>query len=190
VRVTLTDTAGLRAGGDEVESEGVARARAALEQSVIVLWVVDAAVPLDEVDRGVAARLSGRRVLVALNKRDLPQRVRAEEVTVLLGEAPGAVVAVSATRGDGIADLLAALGRLLAGPEGLGGAVANRRHAEALECAHAALARARAAAAAGAPGEIVALELNEALAALGEVTGETVREDVLERIFSRFCVGK
>jgi len=190
VRVTLTDTAGWRDGGDSIENEGVARARAALEQSAVVVWVVDGAAPLDATDRGIAARLAGRRVLVALNKADLPPRVRAGEVAALAAVAPDAVVAVSAARGDGVPELRAALGALLTGPRGLSGAVANPRHVEALGRTRAALARAREAAGAGAPGEIVALELREGLAALGEVTGETIAADALERIFSRFCIGK
>ena len=190
VRVTLTDTAGLRAGGDEVESEGVARARAALEESAVVMWVVDGAAPLQEEDRQIAARLAGRSVLVALNKRDLAPALEAQEVERTLGGDSGLAIRVSATRGDGVAELLSALGRLLAGERGLGGAVGNRRHADALERARAAAGRAHAAAGSGAPGEIVALELREALDSLGEVTGGTVGEDLLERIFSRFCIGE
>ena len=73
---------------------------------------------------------------------------------------------------------------------GLAGAVANPRHADALSRARAALGRATAAAEQGAPGEIVALELRESLAAVGEVTGRNASEELLERIFARFCVGK
>jgi tRNA modification GTPase len=104
-------------------------------------------------------------------------------------------------RGDGLDALRGALAELLgaeagvsaaAAPRagGLAGAAGNPRHAEALERSRAALVRASAAAAAGLPGEIVALELRESLAALGEVTGRTIGEDLLDRIFSRFCVGK
>jgi len=190
VRVTLTDSAGLRHGGDEAESEGVRRAREALAEAAAVIWVVDAAAPLAAEDHAIATRLAGRRVLVALNKRDLPAVVGPGAAAALLAVPPGAVVEVSATRGDGLAQLRAALGALLSGGRGLAGAVANRRDAEALERARAALARAGAVAAEGAPGEIVALELREALGALGEVSGRTLGGDVLERIFSRFCVGK
>jgi len=77
-----------------------------------------------------------------------------------------------------------------AGPGGFAGVVSNPRHAEALTRAREALGRARAAAEDGAPGEIVSLELHETLEAIGEVTGEAVDEDLLERIFSRFCIGK
>ena len=190
VRVTLADTAGLREGGDEAEREGVARARAAREESAGVLWVVDASAPLDAEDRRVAARLADRRVILALNKCDLPCAVEVRAVEASLGAGPFAAVATSATRGDGIAELRSALGRLLAGAGGFAGVVANPRHAEALGRAREALGRARAVAVDGAPGEVVSLELHEALQAIGEVTGETVDEDLLERIFNRFCIGK
>jgi tRNA modification GTPase len=190
VRVTLVDTAGLREGSDEAESEGVARARTALEESAVVLWVVDTSTPLDAEDRRVAARLAGRRAILALNKCDLPGVVEVRELEEMLGGRPFVVVETAATRGDGVTELRSALGRLLAGPGGFAGAVSNPRHAEALERARGALGRAHAAAVDGAPGEIVSLELHESLLAVGEVTGATVDEDLLERIFSRFCIGK
>jgi len=190
VRVTLVDTAGLREGGGPAEREGVARARAALEESAVVLWVVDVSAPLDPEDRRIAASLAERSVLVALNKCDLPGVVEVRALDEALGAPPFAAVATSAIRGDGIAELHAALARLLAGPGGLAVAVANPRHAEALGRARDALGRAHAAALESAAGEIVSLELHEALRAIGEVTGESVDEDLLERIFSRFCIGK
>jgi tRNA modification GTPase len=211
VRVTLSDTAGLRESEEPVEAMGIARARGALEGCPVALWVVDGAEPLASEDRWIAERLRAKRVLVALNKRDLPAATRAEQVTVLLDGAPAGaggpapdggpgrhagapahVVAVSAARREGLDELRAALGALL-GAGGAGGhaaAVGNARHAEALGRARAALARARAIAARGEPGEIVSLELREGLAAIGEVTGKAMGEDVLERIFSRFCIGK
>ena len=190
IRVTLTDTAGLREGGGEAESEGVARARAALERSGLVIWVIDAAAALEEGDRALAASLAERRVIVALNKSDLPAVVGRAEVEALAGASPCAWARVSARTGAGVRELESTLARLLAGDGGTAGAVANPRHVEALERALAALARAREAAADRAPGEIVALELRESLGAVGEVTGETVSEDLLDRIFRRFCVGK
>jgi tRNA modification GTPase len=190
VRVTLADTAGLREGGDPAEREGVARALAALEESAVVLWVVDASAPLDAEDRRIATRLADRRMILALNKCDLPRVVEVRVLEEALGGRPCVAVATSAVRGDGITELRSALGRLLAGPGGFAGVVASPRHAEALGRASEALGRARVAAVEGAPGEIVSLELHEALQAIGEVTGETVDEDLLERIFSRFCIGK
>ncbi len=103
------------------------------------------------------------------------------------------VVEVSAITGQGVQQLGVALGGLLGadgGAPALASAVANPRHIEALERARAALGRGTSAARAGLPGEIVALELREGLSCLGEVTGRTLGDDLLERIFSRFCVGK
>ena len=99
---------------------------------------------------------------------------------------------VSAVTGDGLDELRATLGALLGAGRngGLTGAVANPRHTDALARARAALGRASDAAAAGSPGEIVALELRESLAAIGEVSGRQASEELLERIFARFCIGK
>jgi tRNA modification GTPase len=190
--VTLSDTAGLRESVEPVEAIGIARAREALEGCPVALWVVDGAEPLASEDRWIAERLRSKRVLVALNKRDLPAVTRAAQVTALLDGEPVRVVAVSAARNEGLEELRVALASLL-GAEGAGGhagAVGNARHAEALGRARDALARASAIAGRGAPGEIVALELRESLAAIGEVTGRSVGEDLLDRIFSRFCIGK
>jgi tRNA modification GTPase len=231
VRVTLSDTAGLRESDEPVEAIGIARARAALEECPIVMWVVDAGAALVPGDAWIAQRLRGKRVLVALNKSDLPAMTGARDVAALLDGGPvaatGAVnsrppgvrddrdpesavavlttrgeesvrdrthfVAVSATRGAGLDDVRAALAVML-GSSGSGAghaaALGNPRHAEALGRARDALARAGRIADAGEPGELVALELRECLAAIGEVTGRSVGEDLLERIFSRFCIGK
>jgi tRNA modification GTPase len=204
VRVTLSDTAGLRETTDAVESIGVARARAALSGAALALWVVDAAAPLADEDRRIATELAREpgspRVVVALNKCDRPRATGPAEIAALLNGGPasgtvaiGPVVEVSATLGRGLDDLRAALVRALGADgtaESAGVALGNLRHVEAVERARAALARAAIAAAEGMPGEIVALELREALTVLGEVTGRTVDEDLLDRIFARFCVGK
>ena len=193
IRVTLSDTAGLRETDDAVESIGVERAREALAGAAVVLWVVDAAVPLSDEDRSIAGRLGDRRVLVALNKCDRSPATTAAEVAAMLDGAVGPIVPVSATTGAGIDALRTALAALLGADgaaDGLGVAVGNLRHAEAIERARTALARAARAAAEGLPGEIVALELRDALSALGEVTGRLVDDDLLDRIFRKFCIGK
>jgi len=198
VRVSLSDTAGLREEAGAVEAIGVARSRELLGESPLVLWVVDGARPLDPGDRRVADALrerapagAARRVVVALNKHDLPARVECAEIAELLAGVERECVRVSARTGAGVAELRAALARMAGVTDGsLGGAVSNPRHAEALGRARAALGRAARAARLAEPGEIVALELRDALGAIGEVTGQAVAEDLLERIFARFCVGK
>jgi tRNA modification GTPase len=192
IRVTLSDTAGLRDGAGPVETMGIAITEQAIEGSTVVLWVVDGSVPLGRDDESLARRLRGRRVLAALNKCDRPTVVRDHDLGRSTDAEGWSVVSVSATRGDGLDALRAALAELLGagGDEtALAAAVGNPRHVEALGRAGAALGRA-ATAAGEAPGEIVALELREALEAIGEVTGRSAGEGLLERIFGRFCIGK
>ncbi len=192
VAVTLSDTAGVRSATSPVEARGVERALAALEGAAVVLWVVDGSVPFEPPQESLASSLAGRRVLAVLCKADLPRVATDEEVCWAAGQRPAAVIRVSATTGHGLDALRDAIATLL-GVEragGLAGAVSNPRHADALARAHAALERAVTVAEQGSPGEIVALELRESLAAMGEVTGRNASEELLERIFARFCIGK
>ena len=193
VRVTLADTAGLRDADDPVERLGVERAEAALDGSALVVWVVDGAAALTADDLAIARRLAGRRIVVALNKRDVAARVTAADVAACL--APASIVEVSAKTGAGVACLCGALADCMgagrdAAPGGLAGAVGTPRHAEALERARASMTRAAAAADEGRPGEIVAVDLREALRSIGEVTGRSVDVALLDRVFERFCIGK
>ncbi|NOT33463.1 MAG: tRNA uridine-5-carboxymethylaminomethyl(34) synthesis GTPase MnmE [Candidatus Eisenbacteria bacterium] len=191
IRVTLSDTAGIRATRDPIEALGVERSRGELNASPLAVWVVDASQPLTSEDFQIASALAGRRSLVALNKSDLDCRVGSSEVAELLSGGPSMAVPVSALHGAGVDALREALATALGATDGaLGEAVSNPRHAEALARAQAAVVRAGAAGRASAPGECVALELREALAAIGEVTGRSVSEELLDRIFSRFCIGK
>jgi tRNA modification GTPase len=193
VAVTLSDTAGIRAATSAVEAEGVSRARATLDGAALVLWVVDGSLAFEPPDMTFAEALRGKRVIAVLAKADLPGVVEASALEGVLDVAhPRRVVRVSATTGAGLEELRAAMAHALGAGEagGLAGAVANPRHADALGLARAALARAATAAARGEPGEFVAMELRESLAALGEVTGRRASEELLERIFARFCIGK
>ena len=193
VRVTLSDTAGLRDTADPVEAIGVGLAEQAIDTGALAIWVLDASRGFDSQDAALAARLAGRRVLVVLNKIDCGERLGSAQVTASLGDACAAVVRASALREEGIAEIRSQVGRAL-GAAGNGrileGQITSVRHAAALERAHGALRRAETVARRAAPGEIVVIDLREALTAIGEVTGAAVGEDVLDRIFSRFCIGK
>jgi tRNA modification GTPase len=209
VRVLISDTAGLRESVGGVEAIGIARAREALAESPLAVWVVDGSAPLEREDHAVAALLAGepafagapsgaahaappaRRVVVALNKSDRGARLSTADVASLLNGVEHRAVSVSALSGAGVGDLRATLGEQLERSRGESPpALSNPRHAEALARARAALSRASRAAAKSEPGEILALELREALTTIGEVTGRSVGDDLLDRIFSRFCVGK
>jgi tRNA modification GTPase len=192
VAVTLSDTAGVRAATSPVEALGVERSLAAVEGAPLVLWVVDGTERAGAPDPLLAASLEGRTVVIALTKSDLPHASTESDVTCSLGGPGRRLVRVSAVTGEGLDELRSALRAALGADRagGLSGAVANPRHTDALTRSRDALGRAADAAERGEPGEIVALELRDSLAALGEVTGRNASEELLERIFARFCIGK
>lgn len=194
VPVRLIDTAGWREAGDEAEEEGVRRARAAADGADLVLLVVDASAELTDEDRRIADAVDDARTLLVANKVDLEAVLTAQDLSSFLGggAAGGTPPArVSALTGRGLDDLRARLlAAVLGGEREALGAVTNVRHIDALRRTGEALARAEAMLNAGGPPELAAVEAADACRALGEVTGETTPEDVLERIFERFCVGK
>lgn len=184
----LIDTAGLREPADPVERIGVERSRAALESAALALLVLDRSAPLGLDDRALAEAVGDRPTVVALNKADLPAVLEPGQVAELLPGAPA--VPVSALRGEGLDDLERALLRLGVGEGEHDLAVATPRQKEALLRAERALATAVAARAEGAPPDILAGEVAAAVRALGEITGQDATEDLLDAIFSRFCIGK
>ncbi len=184
----LVDTAGIVDSRDQVESLGVERSRVAIEKADLVLAVVDASQPLTEADREIVALIGARRALVVANKCDLPPRAGAEE----LGRGTE-VVRISALNGDGLGHLEEKMAELA-----LGGRVTvcdapmvnHPRHKAALQRAADSLDRALQDLEAGMADDFVTIHLTDCLGALGEITGETVREDLLETIFADFCIGK
>lgn len=189
VPVRLIDMAGLRATDDEVERIGVDRAREALQSANLILLVVDASQPITDEDCAIARDIGalGTPVVIVLNKTDL-----APDAAVPPLELDAAAVCrLSALTGDGLHELEAVLGRLLLGgaPITADQAMITRLHQkDSLRRACAALERMLAAA--DQSPEFLAIDLREALHALGEITGETTPEDLLDIIFSTFCVGK
>jgi tRNA modification GTPase len=187
--VRLTDTAGLRGSTDAAEEEGVARAVRAAEDAQLVLAVFDGSSPLTEEDeRTLAAARSASRAIAVINKSDLPQNL---DVSAL-GDAFSDVVRVSAKTGDGLDRLESAVA--LAYPEltdASGGEIlTNARQAEAVARASDFVHEASLALARGVTPDAALVEIEGALGAIGEVTGRNIREDTVERIFERFCVGK
>ncbi len=186
--LVLVDTAGLTDTADPVERLGVERSRAALDAADLVLWVLDGSQPPTAQDQAIAGLVEGRAGVLVVNKCDLPRAPGHEAL------APGwRGVQVSALTGQGLASLEQAVldtvlaGRVQAGQEPL---VSRPRHADALRRAREHVAAAARAHAEGWPDDCIAIDLRAAAAALGEITGETVSEDLVVRIFSSFCVGK
>ena len=187
VLLRLTDTAGLREAADEAEREGVRRAFAAAEGAELAIAVFDGSQPLSDADaETLAAARAAKRAVCVINKCDLPRALDAAELTGF-----DAVVSLSARTGEGLDALADAVAELFPAPAAPAGEIlTNARQAEAVGRALSALDAARGALAAGLTPDAVLTEAEDALSALAELTGRSVRDDVTDRIFSRFCVGK
>ena len=181
----LTDTAGIRETEDEVERLGVQRSRAALEGAELVIAVVDGSRACTEEDAAIlrAAEQAGRG-LVVLSKQDLSAAV--ERIDTVLP-----VIPVSSVTGEGLDELERAIADLFPLPEAPAGEIlTNARQAEALGRAAESLRAALNAMEQELTPDLVLTESETAMRAIGELTGRSVREDVTNRIFQRFCVGK
>ena len=186
VPLRILDTAGIRHSHDVVEQEGVRRSLAAIESADIVLLVLDGSQPLTPEDRRVLDETKGKPVVAIINKSDLPRGL--EKL-----DRPEMRVAVSCRTGEGLPDLRASVADLVKK-----GAIAsrehawavNRRHRTALEQAKKSLQSALETIGSGLSPEFVAVDLRGALDSLGLIIGATYTEDILERIFNDFCIGK
>lgn len=188
VLLRLTDTAGLRETADKVEALGVERSREAMRAAELIFVLCDSSVPFTEEDAALLAeaRTAAPTVLV-WTKSDLP----AAPVSPLLPEKLPVEVRLSAVTGDGFDALRDAVGALFP-PAAVpaGEILTNARQVDAVARARESVAAACAALEIGVAPDAALSEAEAALAALGELTGRTVRSDVTDRIFSRFCVGK
>lgn len=189
IPVVLIDTAGLREVSNEVEQAGVDRAQQALAQADFLLLVLDRSEPLQPEDRELLDSLPAPRVVLVMNKCDLAAAWEAEEIEGFA--APQ--VQTSALEGTGLEALREALAEKI-GTQGQEHPaeviVTNLRHQQALAHTVEALERALGSSRRGATEEYLAADLHDALAALGEITGATSREDIIDQIFERFCIGK
>ena len=189
VVLKLIDTAGLRDTEDAVERIGVARSRAAMEGAALILVLWDGSVPPVEEDGALLERAAKLAPTILVHtKADLPS---APVPFVNLDPLPPTVT-VSAKTGQGLDELAEAVAALFptGGAEAAGELLTNARQAEAARRALAGVERAGESLAAGITPDALLTDVEEALSALGELTGASVREDVTARIFQRFCVGK
>ncbi len=195
IPIHLVDTAGMRSGGDHVEQLGVERSVRAMEQADLVLAVFDLSAPWDDADERLVGSLDPARSIVVGNKSDLARWANGR---ARLGRIVGRSVsrhecAVSAVTGEGLDDLRARIQQIITGGEGLHleePVLATERQrglvSEAADRAGAALAGA----ARHRDEELVCEDIRGAVQALGRITGEELTPDLLDEIFSRFCLGK
>jgi tRNA modification GTPase len=216
----IMDTAGIRHARDEIEIAGVERARRAIELADLVLFVIDLSIPLSEEDHLIRENLVGKRTILVANKCDLPEVVSEREIRELwasclngsrterepLSAEPATVqysnpsilknppvIKVSATERIRIKDLRELIYHLfIKGEVSISDAVlvTNVRHQDGLVKAEESLTEGIQACKRNESEEFISLYLRKALDALGEIVGETATEDILEAIFSKFCIGK
>lgn len=193
VLLRLIDTAGIRDTEDVVERRGVERSRAAMESADLVLAVVDGSAPLTPEDLDILRLAAERpRRIAVFSKRDLWDAGARSIDIAGYGPVPFPSVALSSVTGEGLDKLETAVADLFpAGePSDAGSLLTDQRQEEAARRARDAVRRAGAALAAGLTPDAVLTDVEEALDALGELTGRTAKEEIVSRIFSRFCVGK
>lgn len=181
---SFLDTAGLRAAAGEVESLGIEKSRATIASADLVLIVFDGSRGFSEEDREALKLTSGKKALYVVNKSDLPQSFDIEELEA-------EPVRTSALTGDGFGELAKRLAWEAIGASSSEGAVVvSSRHKSLLDAAVCSLDGALSELAARRPVELAAQRLRVAHEALGEITGEAAAEELLDRIFSKFCIGK
>ena len=182
--LVLIDTAGITHSHNTIESLGIERTHKAISQADLVLWVIDAGESLQSRDYEIMTLLEGKKVLTVVNKIDLP-------VQINLPEIKGDYACVSALTGQGLDELEEKIINIIPGLRASEKAVVSHaRHKDALSRAEAALSHTLTALKQGAPEDLAAIDISEAINALGEITGETVQEDLLDTIFRNFCIGK
>ena len=192
IPVRLMDTAGLRKAMDSIEQEGVRRAKERVSDSDFVLLMIDGSRPLDADDMEIFEEIKEKKKVVALNKKDLPLKISLEDVESRFQENP--IISISCLRNEGIDDLKEAIYHYLvhrdvrSSPEHL--IVANIRHKTALSQMRDNLSNAVKGLEERTSPEFIAFEIRSALEALGEIVGETTTEEILNRIFEQFCIGK
>ena len=198
--LNVVDTAGIRETEDTVEKIGVKRALKYACDADLVIYVVDASVALDENDREIAALIGDKKRIVLLNKSDLVNKVTEEDIENLFaesssgsGEREFTIVKTSLRENMGVEEFEQAVkemffrGEIKSSNEIV---ITNMRHKKALEEACESLALVEKSLEEGMPEDFYSIDLMDAYASLGRIIGEEVDDDLVEEIFSKFCMGK
>ena len=185
-RLRLIDTAGIRETDDKIEAMGVERSKKAAEEADLLIFVCDGSKPLDDGDRAVIdVCLDAENAIALINKSDVGQ-------VVVPGDLPFMyVIPICAKTGEGLDQLADVVDSMFAGNSPCDGSIlTNARQFDAIRRAYEAMLRSMQGLKLGLTPDAVLTDVEEAMNAMGEVTGATIREDITARIFERFCVGK
>ena len=197
ISLNIMDTAGIRDAKDIVEKIGVDKAKDHAKEADLVIYVIDASTPLDENDEEILHLIAGKQAIILLNKSDLDMIVTKEEVEkqyFAINPAKNIpIIEVSVKKNQGISELEQILkdmffeGNLAFNDEIY---ITNIRHKTALQDAYESLKKVNESIDAGMPEDFYSIDLMDAYESLGSITGETIGEDLVNEIFSKFCMGK
>ncbi len=190
IPVKLVDTAGIRSTHDVVESIGVEKSKEYIEKSDLVIFMIDNNRPIEDEDEEIIKIVNGKKVIVVVNKTDLPKKVDIEYVMSKLDNTPFILTSINTENGielikDKIAEMVFE-GHIK--PKDI--AVTNVRHRDALIKAKESVQRGIDTIVLGLPLDFAGIDFKDAYLRLGEITGDTVEEDIVDRIFADFCIGK
>ncbi len=191
IPLKILDTAGIRDTEDAVEKIGVQRSREIFEQSDLVIFMIDASKKLDREDYDFLEILKDRRALVVINKTDLAEAVDGEKIKKIIGDKK--LVRISLLKNKGLEGLEDALEEMVYEGEGFAKEqpfITNARHQQAITQGLQSLQEGMKALKNRMPLDFVEVDFKNAWESLGEITGDTVSEDILDHIFENFCIGK
>lgn len=191
IPVKIVDTAGIRQTGDKVEKIGVEKSRARAENADIIFMVLDASVPLCEEDTEILEFIRGKRAVILVNKTDISVNIDTDELCRYTEREN--IIFISVRENEGIDRLTERFREMfLSGGVEMKESVLinNTRHKNMLSKAAEALDRAAVTIQTRMPEDFISMDLQDALTALGEITGDSVDDEIIDRIFTRFCLGK
>jgi tRNA modification GTPase len=194
IPVILIDTAGIHETDDKVENIGIERSKRSLESADLVIFMLDSSSPLDDRDREIIERVDPSKTMIVLNKTDLGQKITREEIESIFPDMNDRNILETSVKKDEGVDKIedAVYDRVMSGKSVNENSViiTNTRHIELLDSSLSSIRDAEAAAEREEPFEIIEIDVNNAYEQLGEIIGEEVQDDILNEVFSRFCLGK
>lgn len=190
LNLNIVDTAGIRKTDDPVEKIGVERAKKAMLDADLILYVVDSSADLDENDEEIISFLQNQNAIILLNKADLPSALTVEKMQERLQKPTVSISAREETGMDELSDLIEHM--FLSGEISFNDQVylTNMRHQAAMEQVQSSLMKVKESISLGMPEDFFSIDLMDAYEALGSIIGESVGEDLVNEIFSKFCMGK
>lgn len=191
IQVNIIDTAGIRETEDVVEKIGVERTKKNIDEADLIIAMFDASVPFEKEDEEILERIKDKKVLVIVNKTDLPNLLDIEKIKSTIPD--GDIIETSLIKGEGVEEIenyiynMVYSGNVTVSDEPM---VTNIRHENLLKSSYKHLLDAKNALEHGVPLDLISIDIRSSLDDIGVITGEFVTDDIVDRIFSNFCVGK